>query len=280
MIPKLLIQTGKDRIPPPKAKAAASSLKLLHPDWGYLYFDDAGIRAFLRTECPEYEPVFDAFPRMIQRIDFFRYLAVHKLGGFYFDLDVFLSEPLDELLQHGCVFPFEELTLSRHLRAVHHMDWEIGNYAFGSEPGHPYLKAAIENCVKGQRDPQWVEPMMRGIPRPFRGEFTVLNTTGPGLLTRTLAEHPKTASDMHVLFPDDVCDPATWHQFGRYGVHLMDGSWRSTRSRIHRRLFYWWEARAKRKLMPESRLAGPRRTRPGICGSMSTEGTLPVNAVA
>ena len=67
---------------------------------------------------------------------------------------------------------------------------------------------------------------MQGIPRLFRSEFQVLNTTGPGLVSRTLAENPELAKDITVLFPDDVCDERTWHQFGDFGVHAMEGSWR------------------------------------------------------
>ena len=125
-IPGRIIQTGKDRVLTPLANAAATNLKLLHPDWEYLYFDDEEIQRFVATEFPQYQAVFDRFPQAIQRIDFFRYLAVFRLGGFYFDLDVFLSKSLSPLLDHGCVFPFEELTLNRFLRD--HTGW-IGKLA-------------------------------------------------------------------------------------------------------------------------------------------------------
>jgi len=260
MIPARIIQTGRDRNLTAQAKAAVASLKLHHPQWEYRYFDDADIRDFLRTEFPQYEPVFDGFRRNIQRIDFFRYLAVYRLGGFYFDLDVFLSERLDALCSHQSVFTFEELTLNRYLRREHELDWEIGNYAFGAAAGDPFLGAVIENCVRAQQDSSWVEPMMAGIPRPFRSEFEVLNTTGPGLLTRTLAENPHL--DVTVLFPPDVCDMNHWHLFGKYGVHLMDGSWRDRGSYLHRRLICWWETWCQSRLMPESHRRGPRREVP------------------
>src|SRR5215207_8221047 len=164
MIPPRIIQTGPTLCLSPLAKAAATNLKLLHPDWEYRYFDDAEIRLFLRAEFPQHETIFDRFPRNIQRIDFFRYLAVYRLGGFYFDLDVFLSRSLDDLCLKQAVFTFEELSLNRHLREQHELDWEIGNYAFGAAPGDPFMAAAIENCVKAQQDPAWLTPMMRGIP--------------------------------------------------------------------------------------------------------------------
>lgn len=259
-IPGKIIQTGKSRNLSPAAKASATNLRLLHPEWEYLFFDDADVQRFINTEFPQYRAVFDSFQYHIQRFDFFRYLAVLRFGGFYFDLDVFLSENLSGLLKHKSIFPFEELTLNRHLREHHAMDWEIGNYAFGATPGNPFLELVIENCVKAQRDSRWVNPMMTGIPGIFRADFNVLNSTGPGLLTRTYVENPATSADVTVLFPEDVCDEKSWHNFGSYGVHLMEGSWRSKGSFVRRRLAGWWESRVRKKYLPQSRQLGPKRS--------------------
>jgi len=234
----------------------------LHPDFEYRFFDDHQVNAFIRSEFPEYLDVFDRFAFRIQKYDFFRYLAVYRLGGFYFDLDVFFACSLDELPLATCIFPFEELTVSRYLRR-HGIDWEIGNYAFGAVAGHPFLHAVIENCVRAQREPAWVEPMMQHIPRLFRSEFYVLNRTGPGLISRTLVENPDLAKDVNILFPDDVCDEQTWHQFGNFGVHLQEGSWRAKNGYVRRRLANLWEARARRRLHRESRGLGKSRQVPG-----------------
>jgi hypothetical protein len=259
MIPRRLIQTGKSRSLSPLARAAATNLKLLHPDWEYTFFDDENVRRFVQIEFPHYKTVFDSFFSPIQRVDFFRYLAIYHFGGFYFDLDVLLSKDLSELLDKQCVFPFEEITINPMLRKWYGMDWEIGNYAFGAVRGHPFLGAAIENCIKAQRDPDWMKPMLAGIPRIFHSEFHVLNTTGPGLLSRTYAENPDIAKSLTVLFPEDVCDRATWHKFGDFGVHLMNGSWRPKASLLYRRLAGWWESRLRQCLLKASMQLGPRR---------------------
>jgi inositol phosphorylceramide mannosyltransferase catalytic subunit len=258
-IPKRIIQTGKTRDLTLLEQAAVANLTLLNPGFEYSYFDDAAIQVFLEREFPHYRAVFAGFRYNIQRIDFFRYLAVYRLGGFYFDLDVFLSRGIEELTSSRCVFPFEELTLSSHLRDQHQMDWEIGNYAFGAIAGHPYLGAVIENCVRAQKEPQWVAPMLQSIPAPFREGFHVLNSTGPGMLTRTMVENPEAAKDMHVLFPKDVCDERTWHKFGHYGVHLMAASWRPRGSYLKRRLALLWESRTRRRLLQESLKRGQQR---------------------
>jgi hypothetical protein len=262
MIPKRIIQTAKSPDLPPLSRASAVNLKLLHPDWDYCFYDDAAVLDFVSSEFPEYAGVFQAFPFKIQKFDFFRYLAVYRHGGFYFDLDVLLSEPLDSLLEHSCVLPFEELTLSRHLRETHAMDWEVGNYAFGAEPGDSFLGRVIENCVRSQREPKWIEPMMRGIPRWFRSDFEVLNSTGPGMLSRTLAESPELDERVTVLFPPDVHDKKHWHQFGAFGTHLMEGSWRDKGSLLRRKIAWKWEAWARRRGMEASRRLGSQRSLP------------------
>ncbi len=255
-IPKRIIQTGKQVEQPLHNRAMMANIRLLNPDFEYLFFDNEGVRRFIEQEFPQHIPVFDGFPFPIQRYDFFRYLAVYHYGGFYLDLDVMLATGLSSLLESGCVFPFEGLTLSPFLRTRYKMDWEIGNYAFGASPGHPFIKAVIDNCLRAQREPNWVEPMMSGLPFLFKDEFLVLNTTGPGLVTRTLAENAVAAREVTVLFPDDVCDDANWNRFGDLGVHFMEGSWRVKSSRIRRRVAQRWEHWKMQKLLKQSRSLG------------------------
>ena len=241
-IPKRIIQTGKHAQLPLRSRAMATNLKLLNPEFEYLFFDNDDVQSFINKEFPEYRSVFDSFQFAIQRYDFFRYLAVYRYGGFYFDLDVMLASDLSSLLEFGCVFPFEGLTLSDHLRNHHQMDWEIGNFAFGAAAGHPFLKAIIENCVKAQKDPGWVKLMLRGFPPFLKNEYLVLNTTGPGLISRTLAENANLAENVKVLFPEDLSDMTTWNRFGDLGIHLMEGSWRTRGIFLRRRLALYWES--------------------------------------
>lgn len=244
---------------PLACRAAAVNARLLHPDYDYCFFDDARISDFMEREFPEYRDVFGRFPFPIQRFDFFRYLAIYRLGGFYMDLDVYLARSLESLRTHACVFPFEELTLSRHLQEGYGFDWEIGNYAFGAEPGHPFILAIIKNCVRSVEEPAWALQLYRNIPSPFRGQFIVTNTTGPGLVTRTLAENPGLRSSVTVLFPEDVCEPKTWHRFGDYGAHLMGSSWRKSEGFFRTRLARYWENSTRKRNYRQSVQRGPKR---------------------
>jgi hypothetical protein len=258
-IPKRIIQTGRHAHQPLHLRAMMANIRLLNPDFEYLFFDEERVQAFIDHEFPQYRAVFDSFRFPIQRYDFFRYLAVYRYGGFYFDLDVMLASGLSDLLDAGCVFPFEGLTLSEHLRNRYKMDWEIGNYAFGAAAGHPFLAAIIENCMKAEKDPNWVKPMMRGFPPFLTSEYLILNTTGPGLITRTLAENAELAKTVTVLFPDDVCDLENWNRFGDLGIHFIEGSWRTRSSYLLRRVAQHWENFKLQRLLKESRKLGKTR---------------------
>jgi len=258
-IPKRIIQTGPAE-PPLLLRSAMQTVKLLHPTFEYQFFGDEQVESFIQDNYPEYRTVYDSFRFRIQRYDFFRYLVVYRLGGFYLDLDVFLVNDLIPLLMSECVFPFEELSGIPYLCKQFQMDWQVGNYAFGAQPGDRFLAAIIENCLRAQSDPSWVAPMMKGIPRPFHKEFYVLNTTGPGLVSRTLAENPDMAKNVNVLFPADVREPRTWHQFGDFGVHHMAGSWRGPQNHLSLRLLRLWDAWTLRRVLSQARNRGKTRS--------------------
>jgi inositol phosphorylceramide mannosyltransferase catalytic subunit len=259
-VPRRIIQTGKSRMLPLIERAAVANIRLLNPDFEYLFFDDDQVEKFIDASFPEYRPVVDAFSARIQRYDFFRYLAVYHFGGFYFDTDVLLASSLENLLDLSCVFPFEELSLHKYLNEKYGMDWEVGNYAFGAAAGHPFLKEIIDNCIRAQQHPEWAAEMMESVPRIFRDEFFVYDTTGPGLVSRTLAEHRGACGNVTVLFPKDVRDPSGWHCFGDYGVHLQRGTWRKPKGFVRRQLNRIWEARTRKVLLKESMQRGGKRS--------------------
>lgn len=259
MIPQLIIQTGPPGLPL-FLRAATVNVQLLHPGFTYRFFDDTMIEDFLSEHFPEYVADYHSFRFRIQKYDFFRYLAVYRLGGFYLDIDVFLAQAVTPLLDHGCVFAFEELSEAPYFWDAFQMDWQIGNYAFGAQAGHPFLAAVIENCLRAKRDPGWVKPMMKGIPSPLADDFYVLNTTGPGVVSRTFAENPALAARMHVLFPEDVCDRRHWHHFGRFGVHHMAGSWRRPAGIVGRLRTRFWGERNLRRILTAARSRGRTRS--------------------
>ena len=243
-------------------QAALANAKALHPNFEHVLFGNTEMEEFVREEFPECRAAMASFSQRIQRADFFRYLAVYRLGGFYFDLDVLLARNISPLLDHTCVLSFEELTLNKFLRRSYGMDWEVANYAFGAAPQNAFIGALIENCLRFVREPAWGYQMMQGVPRAIWDVLLVPFTTGPGMVSRTLAENPHLAKDVTILFPEDVCDEGTWHQFGNFGIHLQQGAWRSRHSYLRRRLANLWESWMRRRLRRESCAKGKSRSLP------------------
>jgi hypothetical protein len=243
-------------------QAALVNARALHPDFEHVLFGSDEMEEFVRKEFPEFKNAMASFPRPIQRFDFFRYLVVYRLGGFYFDLDVLLSRSICPLLNHRCVFSFEELNVNQFLRESYGMDWEVANYGFGAAPQNAFIGALIENCVRSLSEPSWGYQMMQGVPRAIRDLLVVPFTTGPGMVSRTLAENPHLAKDVTILFPEDVCNERSWHQFGKFGIHLQQGAWRSSHGYVRRRLVNVWESWMRRRLYRQSRAHGKSRSLP------------------
>jgi hypothetical protein len=267
MIPRRIIHVysappGKPEALPLGARAAVAGARALHPGFEHVLFGKTDMAEFIAREFPQYQDVYDAFALPIQRFDFFRYLAIYRMGGFYLDLDVYLAQSLEPLLDCDCVFPFEELTLNQLLWRQHGLDWELANYAFGAAPGDPFLAAVIANCVRGVREPRWAAEMMLGIPAWFQPQFFAPFTTGPGLVSRTFARQPELQAGVTVLFPPDVCSARDWHCFGDFGVHLMQASWRKRDSFLRSRLSRFWENRQRAAGLKRSLALGPVRVGP------------------
>ena len=67
-IPKRIIQTGKSVQLSLLQRAAVSNLKLLNPDFEYLFFDNDQVETFFRQEFPEYMETVNSFRFPIQKI--------------------------------------------------------------------------------------------------------------------------------------------------------------------------------------------------------------------
>mgnify|MGYP000985786126 FL=1 len=150
-IPKIIIQTWKTKVIPDKYKEDVASVKKYNSDYQYIFFSDDDIENFLKENYPEYYETYSKLPVKIQKIDFFRYIAVYHYGGFYFDLDITGMYPLKELLDYECVFPVDQnipknkcnrRRLKKYCKA--NMDILLGQYAFGARQYNPFIKLLID----------------------------------------------------------------------------------------------------------------------------------------
>ena len=92
-----MIQTGKSVEQPLRTRAMVCNIKLLNPDYDYLFLDDRDVEDFVIANSPDTERFLILSSFVFSATISSRYLAVYRYGGFYFDLDVLLAESLSSL---------------------------------------------------------------------------------------------------------------------------------------------------------------------------------------
>jgi mannosyltransferase OCH1-like enzyme len=201
-IPRIIHQIGmrpafQRRQLPPLLQANVDHVRAMNPGWDYRFYDDDDIADFIRTHYPAH--IWDYYQRIdprygAARADLFRYLLVYKVGGVYLDIKSSTTRPLDEMLLPDDRFIVSQWHTAdgqyafwgephdlRHVAGGEYQQWHIV-----SVPGHPFLKAVIEQVLSniGKYDPYLHET----------GKFGVLRLTGPTPFTaaieRILTRHP------------------------------------------------------------------------------------------
>jgi len=219
---KNIIQTWKTKDIPEHYQKLVDNVKSNNTHWNYMFFDDNDIENFVKTKMPKYYNVYTHLPQKIQKIDFFRYLAIYYYGGVYLDLDIQLTKPLDDLYYDSpniCKFPIEIQNATDHLLVSQNFPKLIGNYAFYSPPKHPFILKIIEN-IECQRISTENIRIAQEENSDAPSQVHVYCTTGPVLVTQTYIDN----SDMSII----LLNPTTTGNncFGDYGKHLCYGSWK------------------------------------------------------
>jgi mannosyltransferase OCH1-like enzyme len=217
-IPKIIIQTWKDNDIPEKYHNDIKSLKQSNPDYQFIFFTDEDIDKFIKDNYPEYYETYNKLPVKIQKIDFFRYLAVYHYGGFYFDLDISGHQSLDNLLLFDCIFPIDN-----HIK---NCDWPrfnklcekgvyilLGQYAFGAKPKNDFLKLLVDT-IKQDIDKYVNEFNTLGFSNAY-----VYETTGPDFVTNIYAEYQDKHKINIIYHPEN-------QKFGFYASHNCYGTWK------------------------------------------------------
>ncbi|CAO1620637.1 unnamed protein product [Parajaminaea phylloscopi] len=133
-IPRIIHQTWKEDVLPPKWQAVRQGCADMHPDYEYMLWTDASSRAFIAEHYSWFLTVFDSYPFAIQRADAIRYFVLHHYGGIYMDLDIGCNRRLDPLLRFEIILPVT--------RPV-----GVSNDLIFASKGHPFMDQVIHNLV-------------------------------------------------------------------------------------------------------------------------------------
>ena len=209
-----IIQTWKTEQIPRKYKKFFNSVRSMNPHANFMFFTDKEIENFVMENFPQYSKLFNNFDFKIQKIDFFRYLAVYLHGGVYLDLDMYMTMPFDyPFFENDCVFPIEYLKNGDKILQNKGFKRIIGNYGFYATPRHPFLKFIVDQIEENLKTFKYL--------KKTRKDKFILYTTGPVAVTNAYIDF-KDKESVKLLQEKDFKKDT----FGKYGNHMMVGSWR------------------------------------------------------
>jgi mannosyltransferase OCH1-like enzyme len=194
-IPARIVQYW-DHDMPPDVEALCQTWSELNPGFAYRRFSEAEAQAFLsETARPKVLMAFERAWEPAMKADIFRLAVLDGEGGWYADAD------------DRCLAPIADLADQGHELVVYREDiGTLGNNFIGVTPGHPAIKAALDEAVeavnRGDNDILWLR-------------------TGPGLLTRAVAfwlseRLPQRLAMVRVLERHDVFERVAIHCAASY----------------------------------------------------------------
>jgi len=219
-IPRIIIQTWKSDDIPSKYKKDIESIKKYNKDYEYLFFNDTDIDTFIKKNYPIYYESYLKLPVKIQKIDYFRYIAIYHYGGFYFDLDITFLHSLDDLLKYNCVFPVDQNIPKYKCNNIRFkeycnkdMTFLLGQYAFGAKPKNKFIKLLIDT-IHNNIDNYIDENNKDGMTLQ-----NIYSSTGPDFVTDMYLNY-ENKKNIHILHYNMS------QYFGKYAKHNHYGTWK------------------------------------------------------
>lgn len=212
-IPRCFHYTWKSQDLPPFFAYCKASLEKHHPspDWQHRVWTDEDIYGLVDSHYPQFAGKFRALPRMIMKVDTFRYMLLHAHGGIYSDLDVMCYKPIDDLLADCRLLLLCESDLP-------HINHFIAQHFMASVPGHALWADMVADILDHP------EEKIRSYTDP-------LTTTGPQAVTRVWrAGEDRYAAKIPKLIYGNP--PTEFYSSGlpipdeTYTLHTCRGTWR------------------------------------------------------
>lgn len=230
-IPRIIIQVwvqkdGGPQMIPVNQVQYMNKFRELNPSFEHMFFNGDDIEHFFKENYLEYYNTYTRLPMFIQKLDFFRYLAIYHYGGFYFDMDVEPLKPLDsDIINHSAVFPIDEYVSALGCQnprmnsyCLVGQNFLLGQYAFGTTAKHPFMKFLVDkikqNLDNYVKTSEKINQFDRGAVHYF-----VYKTTGPDFVTDCYVQYPN-KEQLYIL------SNGKRQVFGNYAEHKLSGVWK------------------------------------------------------
>ena len=169
MVPKIIMQTWKNKEVPDIWKESIQSIKEIMPDWKHVLMTDEENRNLVKEHFPDFLSYYDNFPYPIQRADAVRYIWLYLYGGIYMDLDIAVQKDLSPILGNEDFY----LVTSGNIGT------SFTNSFMISKPKVDFWLQVIEEMKKPV--PSWCATK----------QLIVMNSTGPLMLSRVAKNYNK-----------------------------------------------------------------------------------------
>lgn len=193
-IPKIIHQiyfSADNKSLPQAIQENINKIKVMNPDWEHRFYDDADIVDFIKNNYDS--RILDYFNRInpkygAAKADLFRYLLMYKCGGIYIDIKSSVNKPLNNIYNANDRYllsswrnkkgdQFAGWGLYPDLKSV--ANGEYQQWHIVASPGHPFLKAVIENVLSNIDN---YIPTLHDV-----GKVGVVRVTGPIAYTLAIA---------------------------------------------------------------------------------------------
>jgi mannosyltransferase OCH1-like enzyme len=221
-IPKIIHQTYRDYNLPETYLVCKNEIIKLHPGFEYRFYTDTDIDTFIKTDFPEYYKKFNELPRMIMKIDMFRYFLMYKYGGIYADMDYLMLKSFD-LLNYNVVLPCNRENTDNTPAC-------LGNCFFASEPNHLFWKTLMDTLFTINRleidytKDNNIDSHVLGTGPMFVYEMWthyIKKNINDIYIPKRSMFHPTTKNEKHYINQLKLN--------GCYGIHMCSGLWRNNK---------------------------------------------------
>ncbi|KAH6915347.1 MIPC synthase [Coprinopsis sp. MPI-PUGE-AT-0042] len=201
-IPRIIHQTWKTDVLPPRWQPISQACRDMMPDYEYKLWSDESARQFIAEHYPWFLDTYDNYPYTIQRADVIRYFVLHHFGGVYVDLDIGCQRPMDPLLQFSVILP-KTIPVG------------ISNDLIFGEKGHPFFLQTINNLVTF--DHSWVlnypTVMFSTGPMFLSAQFGIYTSSHPTSALKEVRVLPKSLYGKNAL-PEEAPNSFFSHFYG------------------------------------------------------------------
>ena len=213
VFPKIIHQTYKTADLDPDRKKWQKTILEMYPGYQYNLWLDDDMEKFAQENFPEYMDTWNKLTPFIKKIDAIRYMWMYKIGGIYFDLDIYVKQNMEHLLTG---YPGSAFIPTSH---------DTPDWSYDSDKTSPAILASCPG------NPVWLEMLeyiKNNIDRP------VLKCTGPiGLANVLLGIHKRNESEKpDIVFLSEPRLGIGLKIFGKYSHHVNTKSWPDVSSSV------------------------------------------------